>query len=402
MQIDSFTVLLLGVFIKVLLGALFLVFWLYDRRSTCFAWWSGGFFFGALAVVVFLIYGVRGSIEAIGAGVAALIAAFGLAWQGARAFDGRRPMLIPVVLLPAIWLGLCLVPGFLDNLRARVIVSSLLIAPLIAMSGIEYWRGRDEPLLSRWPAIVLFGTFSLMFASRIAFLDVLPFPFGALPAQPAYVAFFNLLAFFHVLLLTVLMVALVKERIELDQRRKAQTDPLTGALNRRAFIGRGTRLLARHQYETAPLCLMFLDLDHFKSLNDRHGHAGGDDVLMHFVAIVQDNIRPTDFLFRYGGEEFCCLLPYTTAEQAHRVAERIRHKFEVAIVDVAGVPVKATVSLGIASTEVFGHDLDTLIRRADTAVYAAKRAGRNRVEVATASSANDKLPIAGEGPVGAT
>jgi diguanylate cyclase (GGDEF)-like protein len=185
----------------------------------------------------------------------------------------------------------------------------------------------------------------------------------------------------------VLIVAMSKERLELDQRMKAQTDPLTGALNRRAFMSRGERLLRRHGVEQKPLCLLFLDLDHFKSLNDRFGHSGGDDVLMKFVAVVHDNIRPTDFLFRIGGEEFCCLLPYTAAAQAHRVAERIRHQFEAATVDVAGTMVQTTVSLGIASTEIFGYDLDTLMRRADMAVYAAKQQGRNRVVVATLDDA---------------
>ena len=127
----------------------------------------------------------------------------------------------------------------------------------------------------------------------------------------------------------MLFVSLSKERLELDQRTKAQTDPLTGALNRRAFMWRGERLLQRHAHEHAPLCLLFLDLDHFKSLNDRFGHSGGDDVLMSFVDLVNACIRPTDFLFRIGGEEFCCLLPYTTTEQAHRVAERMRHQFEM-------------------------------------------------------------------------
>jgi diguanylate cyclase (GGDEF)-like protein len=165
---------------------------------------------------------------------------------------------------------------------------------------------------------------------------------------------------------------------------------------------RGIRLLTRHQHDKAQLCLMFLDLDHFKSLNDRFGHAGGDDVLMTFVSVVHDNIRPTDFLFRFGGEEFCCLLPHTGTEQAHRVAERIRHRFEMTTVDVAGVPVQATVSLGIASTETFGYDLDTLIRRADLAVYAAKRAGRNRVAVATAvETPGADVAVAGNGAVGA-
>ena len=401
MQIDLFTVLLAGVFIKALLAALFLVFWLYDRRSTCFAWWSGTFSFATVAAVVFLLRGFGGEMFAIGAGVGTMIGAFACCWEGARAFDGRRPLWFPVLLAPAIWLAVCLLPGFLDNVRARVVVSSLLIACLIVMSAVEFWRGRDEPLMSRWPVIVLSGMLALVFLSRIVLVDTLPFPFGALPSQPSFVAAFNLLIFFHVLVLTVLMVALSKERLELVQRQRAQTDPLTGALNRRAFMTRGSRLLMRHQHDKTQLCLMFLDLDHFKSLNDRFGHAGGDDVLMKFVNVVHENIRPTDFLFRFGGEEFCCLLPHTTTDQAHRVAERIRHRFEMTTVDVAGAPVKATVSLGIASTETFGYDLDTLIRRADMAVYAAKRAGRNRVVVATVLEASGPdIAVANSGAVG--
>ena len=243
------------------------------------------------------------------------------------------------------------------------------------MSAVEFWRGREEPLPSRWPVIVLF-------ASLVA---VLPEPHRAgrqrcrfrsarCRCEPGWRRRPSICSCsFHALLLTVLIVALSKERLELDQRTKAQTDPLTGALNRRAFMSRGGRLLLRHAARRAPLCLLFLDLDHFKSLNDRFGHSGGDDVLMKFVGLVHANIRPTDFLFRIGGEEFCCLLPRTGTEQAHRVAERIRHQFEMTTVDVAGTPVKATVSLGIASTEAFGYDLDTLMRRADMAVYAVKR-----------------------------
>jgi diguanylate cyclase (GGDEF)-like protein len=308
------------------------------------------------------------------------------------------------LLVPLLWLAICLAPGFLGNLHYRVVVSSLLLTALIAMIAVEFWRGREEPLMSRPPVIGLFGTLAMVFASRILFLDMLPFPFGAQPMQSAWVAAFNLIVFFHALVLTVLLVAMSKERLELDQRTKAQTDPLTGALNRRAFMSRGRRLLQRHSHEKAPLCLLFLDLDHFKSLNDRYGHSGGDDVLMTFVAVVHDNIRPTDFLFRIGGEEFCCLLPHTTSDHAHRVAERIRHQFEQTSVDVVGTPVATTVSLGIASTEVFGYELDTLMRRADMAVYAAKRQGRNRVVVATeeTAAAPNHAAVAGDGMATAT
>lgn len=384
MNVDAFSIIIFSLFIKTVLAVLFLIFWLNDRRgSAWFGWWGATYFFGALAAGFFLLREHSGDFLAIGAGVTFLIAAFSCCWQGARAFDRRPPLWLPMLAAPTIWITVCLVvPGFIDNVAYRVVLSSLLVAPLLAASAFEIWRGRQEPLPSRWPIMVLFSTMSLLFVSRVVFVNVLPFPFGAAPPAPGWMVGFNLIMFFHTLILTVLIVAMSKERLELEQRTKAQTDPLTGALNRRAFMARGARLAQRHRHQNAPLCLLFLDLDHFKSLNDRFGHLAGDDVLMTFVAAVHENIRPTDFLFRIGGEEFCCLLPHTRTDQAHTVAERIRNRFELVSVDVAGTPVKATVSLGIASTEAFGYELDTLMRKADMAVYAAKRQGRNRVVVA--------------------
>jgi diguanylate cyclase (GGDEF)-like protein len=387
MQIDPSTILLSGIFVKLLLGTLFLIFWLYDRRSPWFGWWSGTYFFGAAAATVFLVRGFDGTPLAIGAGVAALIVAFGLCWQAARSFHGRRPLWLPMLAALGVWIAACWVPGFLDNLHYRVVISSVLLAALIALPAVEFWRGREERLLSRWPVIGLFGTLSLFFVSRIVFIDLLPFPLGALPMRPEAVAAFNMIVFFHALVATVLIVAITKERLELQQRNNAQTDPLTGALNRRALMVRGDRMLTRHEYENAPLCLLFLDLDHFKTLNDRLGHSGGDDILTKFVAVVHESIRPTDFLFRLGGEEFCCLLPHTRIDQAEMIAERIRYQAESAPMNVTGVAVRVTVSLGIASTEIFGYDLDTLMRRADMAVYAAKRQGRNQVVAAQAEDA---------------
>jgi len=383
MQIDSYTVLVFGLFIKVVLGSLFLVFWYKQRNAPWYAWWSVTYFLACIATLLFAARGFAANIFSIGIGNVALMAAFACCWQAARVFDRRRPLWLPVFVAPVVWFSACLIPSFIENVTYRVMLSSLIVASLLVMTAVEFWRGRAERLPSRWPVIVLFSTFALFFALRIPLVGWLPFPFGALPMQPGLVGAFNLIMFFHTLLLSVLIVAMSKERLELDQRMKAQTDALTGALNRRAFMSRGSRVLRRHSIEGKPLCLLFLDLDRFKSLNDRFGHSGGDDVLMKFVTVVHDNIRPTDFLFRIGGEEFCCLLPYTSATQALRAAERIRQQFEAATVDVAGTPVQSTVSVGIAATEAFGYDLDTLMRRADLAVYAAKQQGRNRVVVAT-------------------
>ena len=388
MPIDSFTVLLFGLLIKLVLGALFVVFWLKNRAAPWFGWWSASLLLGGITSALYMWRGTE-SLISVGFGNAALIASFACCWQGARAFDWRRPLWIAVLALPALWLAVCFVPGFMTNIPYRIVVSSGLVAPLLVMAAVEFWRGRSERLPSRWPVIVILTSFALFFAARIPLIGVAPFPFGALPMEYGWVGAFNLLMFSHTILLSVLLVSLSKERLELDQRTKAQTDPLTGALNRRAFIGRGERLLQRHAHEGAPLCLVFLDLDHFKSLNDRFGHSGGDDVLVSFVGLLNVCIRPTDYLFRIGGEEFCCLLPHTTTEQAHRVAERIRHQFEITMSGVAGTVVKATTSLGIALTDAFDYELDRRMRRADMAVYAAKRAGRNRVMVATADEADD-------------
>ena len=384
MQIDSFTVLLFGIFIKLVLGSLFAVFWYKQREASWYGWWSVAYFLACAAGVLFASRGFAADLFAIGIGNVALIAAFVCCWQAARVFDRQRAIPLALVVAPGLWFAACLIPSFIENIAYRVVWSSLIVASLLILTAVEFWRGRAEVLPSRWPVIVLLLSFAAFFLLRIPLLNVLPFPFGALPMQPGSVGAFNLVMFFHTLLLTVLIVAMSKERLELDQRLKAQTDPLTGALNRRALMARGTRLLRRHAVEREPLCLLFLDLDHFKSLNDRFGHSGGDDVLMKFVAVVHDVIRPTDFLFRIGGEEFCCLLPHTGTAQAHLVAERIRQQFEAVTVDVAGTAVKTTVSVGTASTESFGYDLDTLMRRADKAVYAAKKLGRNRVVAADA------------------
>jgi diguanylate cyclase (GGDEF)-like protein len=121
-------------------------------------------------------------------------------------------------------------------------------------------------------------------------------------------------------------------------------------------------------------------------------------VLVHFVELVNANTRPGDFLFRIGGEEFCCLLPETKLEQAELVAERIRRQFENLIVLVAGTPLNTTVSVGIASTDTFGYNLEILLRRADMAVYSAKRQGRNLVVTASldeVSNDNSGLALAG-------
>jgi diguanylate cyclase (GGDEF)-like protein len=126
-------------------------------------------------------------------------------------------------------------------------------------------------------------------------------------------------------------------------------------------------------------CLISIDLDHFKQINDTHGHATGDVVLKHTVALCKRQLRPTDLFGRLGGEEFGILLPDCTREQGLAIADRIRAAIEATPVDGDGFVVAFSASIGLASTDTSGYGLAELRREADAALYRAKRSGRNRV-----------------------
>jgi len=160
---------------------------------------------------------------------------------------------------------------------------------------------------------------------------------------------------------------------------------LTGAHNKRSLLECLDRELARTSRHRRPLALILFDIDHFKSINDRFGHPAGDEILKLFAAIVINSLRITDLSGRIGGEEFAALLP-CSLEETVIVAERVREAFENSgIVDDSG-PVATTVSIGVAGGPA-GTELEVLLAAADTALYQAKRAGRNRVEAA------EELPL---------
>lgn len=175
-----------------------------------------------------------------------------------------------------------------------------------------------------------------------------------------------------------------QKSIERELARLATTDSLTGAANRRHFMELAEReVLRAHRYKH-PTCLLALDVDHFKSINDTRGHAAGDDALQRLVGALRHQLRQTDILGRMGGEEFLVLLPETTAKDAMDIAERLRHAIAQLVVHSPGQPFRMTISVGVAE-QAGNETLQRLIIRADMALYAAKRAGRNRVQLATTS-----------------
>lgn len=169
-----------------------------------------------------------------------------------------------------------------------------------------------------------------------------------------------------------------------DLQDMALRDPLTGILNRRALDEPLTRELKSGLRYSAPACLMILDLDYFKTVNDRLGHMAGDLVLREFAALMTDTVRDVDIVGRYGGEEFAIILPHTSIRQAHTLAERLRTQIESHAFAVEDGIVRLTTSIGIADVcNPAIASVEDWVNAADSALYEAKAQGRNRVVVHT-------------------
>ena len=169
-----------------------------------------------------------------------------------------------------------------------------------------------------------------------------------------------------------------------EAERRAQTDPLTGVLNRRSLIERLEAACARAKARGLPIALLFIDLDHFKQINDTFGHQAGDACLRAIVGPIHAELRQSDVIGRYGGEEFVVILSSADAAAASPIAQRILERVADVRVDGFGMPITVTCSIGIATSDTLGMWGEKLLAHADAAVYVAKRSGRNQIHMAAA------------------
>jgi diguanylate cyclase (GGDEF)-like protein len=172
-----------------------------------------------------------------------------------------------------------------------------------------------------------------------------------------------------------------------DAERRARTDPLTGVLNRRSLIERLDAGCLRARARGLPISLLFIDLDHFKDINDSFGHQAGDACLRAIIDPIHAELRQSDVIGRYGGEEFVVILSSADAAAAHPIAQRILDRVAKVRVEGFGETIALTCSIGVAASDTLGVWGEQLLSRADAAVYAAKRSGRNRVHMALPSAA---------------
>jgi diguanylate cyclase (GGDEF)-like protein len=381
MHLDPGSVILAGSAVLVLQGAAFLYFWSRDRSAKWLAWWGTPFVVGGAGLALYAQPDWSSDIVNIAVGNVVRILSVWALWQGIRRFEGRGLVVWPALLVTIAWLVFVTIPQTGENLVARILAVSLLVALFCGLTAWELRPDGTASLPSRRALMAVFVSFAALMLIRGVLAAVAPFPVGARPPDTLWLGIFTALVFGHFIFSASLFLAMTRERREAQQRSYALSDPLTGLMNRRAFSDFAERMNRRRAGLRRGVSVMVLDLDHFKSINDRYGHEVGDRMLKLFAATAESTVRGTDELFRMGGEEFCFVLPETTPAEAVLVAERMRAAFEAAAVPTEAGPATTTVSIGVAGTG-FDVPINALVAAADAAVYAAKARGRNCVVVA--------------------
>lgn len=332
--------------------------------------------------VAFILFAARGGIPdwaSIVAANALVGCSFSLQAAAILAFRGRA--LPRFVHAAAAGLAAFAVGLLMDDLGARLIAANLLFAACqVALLALAWKPVEGVSNGTRGLFLASFALGTACFLLRA----VAPLHSGTAIAgflAPSAVQAFSLMAAYTMILVSsVSFLLMQKERADHVAQQLASRDPLTGAFNRRTFVELAEQQLARARRLDAPLSIVLMDVDHFKSVNDRHGHLAGDGVLRRFADVVRDQLRQQDVFVRYGGEEFCLLLPDVAGPGAVALAGRIRKAVERESFVVEGIEIPLTLSAGVAARIDEGPEgLNALIARADEALYMAKNRGRNRV-----------------------
>jgi diguanylate cyclase (GGDEF)-like protein len=382
MNLDVNTLFLVTIYVEAILGLLLLFAWVQNPSIRAVAWWGFAHLLRAGSIALFGLYGVAPDFISIDLANVILLTSFAVTWTGARVFDGRRVKVTGLAAGAAIWLAVShSVPPW-QGLDITVLVGSGIVTSYTWLTAYEFWRGRSEPLVSRWPAIFMLFAHGALYLLRTPLSEILPWSSPTDVVGSVWLTVLSFEGLLFTIAIAFILLAMAKERTEFRHKTAAMIDPLTGVANRRAFLQESDDLMKQQGTTERSVSVMLFDLDHFKTINDRFGHALGDRVLQIFADAVSLNLRPTDIFGRLGGEEFAACLRNVGIDYTVALADRIRGDFEKAAREVNGQTVHGTVSVGVVVSAETPFDLHDLLGRADQALYAAKKGGRNRVELA--------------------
>jgi len=301
MHLDVGTLSVVTVFVMALLGVLLLFAGAQNRSIRAPLWWGAAQVGGAAGLGLATPNGALPGFISIDIANALLLLAYGLIWAGARDFGGRKLSPLVVGFAPVVWLFACRIPAFENNPDLRAMLVSAMTAMLVAATAEELWRGRAEPLLSRWPTVIVLLAYAAVLLARIPamfFSPMLDDDSLLSGLSFALIAFGTLL---FTVVISFLLLNMTKERTELQHKINAMVDPLSGVANRRAFLEGARRLLVQQALEGEPLAMMLFDLDRFKDINDRMGHTVGDRVLQTFAAATTATLGADVLFGRIGG-----------------------------------------------------------------------------------------------------
>lgn len=297
----------------------------------------------------------------------------------AKRMRGLAEPRLPWALVPLIAAVSLLWSVVWDEFKVRSVLTTAVIAGLLFWAA--YIVGRDPPPDARRAhriAAATIGTYGAVMAIRSVLTLSRDQRAGIL--EPTAFDVLSLLGFQAFAVSATLGLMWIEiQRLEGELKRLAAHDSLTGLLTRRAFRDQFERDVSRSRRSGEPLALALLDLDHFKQLNDGHGHPFGDEILRRTAQRLRAGVRTHDTLGRYGGEEFALLMPGLDKEAALRTTERVRGAVEALEMEHDDVWLRLTISAGVAAFPQDGADWESLLTAADAALYEAKASGRNRV-----------------------
>ncbi|RYX86978.1 MAG: GGDEF domain-containing protein [Bradyrhizobiaceae bacterium] len=348
--------------------------WIVARSETYLLIWSTGLALTVLALLFYIgIERYQPTHQLVT--FVLLILGFALIYRGTVQFCTHRSNWTFTIAITALVLVPTVAAFATGYTGVGTAVANLAITLLTTLAALQYWKGRSEaPLLMITNALLYLATAASFAACGYVLLASGQYVLSERPSNWAE-EINSLMVIVGLTGIGALSLTINQIRTTNRHKSDAMTDPLTGLLNRRALFE------DRTQAVTQNTAILLMDLDHFKAINDKFGHAGGDRVLRVFAEVIFSNIRAHDVAARLGGEEFCILLSSSSPKSAASVAERIRATLEGLTFQAPEGTIKATVSIGVAIRSSAPETLQTLLDRADAALYRAKADGRNRVHI---------------------
>jgi len=382
-NLDSGTLIAALAVVCAVLASLLAITWIQNRAIPAFGIWTFAF---SLCAIASVIVGARNwfpGLLALDIANTLRLLAFGVAWQGGRSLGGRK-LLWWLAVAPAILWALACIFFLGEEIRPRVLLAAPFVAAFSFALALELWRAVPREWGISHLAVAILGVHGAVFAARFMIAVFSPASTDpkmglAAPLHPV-----NLIETLAVgVAIAFLLFSVTREAIGAEHREQALRDPLTGVRNRRGFAEEVEGILARARRSGNFTALLLIDLDHFKSVNDRFGHQAGDRLLRALTDTATGVSRKGDIVGRLGGDEFALALADADAGLALALAELIRRAVVATrLDDGAG---GFTVSIGVASMRG-AESLDELFAEADAALYRAKAQGGNSVAAVPADT----------------